>query len=132
MDKRFEFGTVNLGGKHIATPFDEKNLSCDFLEDLFFDKVIYNSQKDEYMGYVCIFGSEEYLKLHVIGNMLSYRFPEYQFLDSKFVHAIVEYIEEFFKDDENTSITLSWDISDKRFGYFVPYFHLFFYCRTKE
>lgn len=110
MIKTFSFGKENLGGEKIPAPFDEKNMTTDFLTEFLFDgnAVVSSMYSEDIVGFIYLNG-EPYAcnaVLSVVDNYVRYNFFTNNFLTSKDIDRLCKMIEEYFVDDDNLEVEL--------------------------
>ena len=110
MIKTFSFGKENLGGEKIPAPFDEKNMTTDFLTDFLFDgnAVFSPVDSEEIVGFISLNGEPYACKavLSLASNFVRYKFLEKDYLVSKDIDRLCKMIEEYFMDDDNLEVKL--------------------------
>ena len=110
MIKTFSFGKENLGGEKIPAPFDEKNMTTDFLTDFLFDRnaVFSPMCSEEIVGFISL-NDEPYAckaTLSVVSNFVRYNFLTNNYLVSEDINKLCKMIEEYFMDDDNLEVKL--------------------------
>lgn len=111
MKKKFSFGKDNLGGEIIPAPFDEKNMTTDFLTDFLFEgnAVVYSKYSEDIVGFISLNNDEPYpchLVCSCASNYVRYNFIGVNYLDQKDIDNLILMIEEYFKDDDNLEVEL--------------------------
>ena len=110
MIKTFSFGKENLGGEKIPAPFDEKNMTTDFLTEFLFDgnAVVSPMYSEDIVGFIYLNGEPYACKavLSLANNFVRYNFLEKDCLVSKDIDILCKMIEEYFMDDDNLEIEL--------------------------
>ena len=134
MIKTFSFGKENLGGEKIPAPFDEKNMTTDFLTEFLFDgnAVVSPMYSEDIVGFICLNG-EAYAcnaVLSVVDNYVRYNFFTKDHLTSKDIDKLCKMIEEYFMDDDNLEIELiCTELNDSDHPIYATDACLFFYRR---
>lgn len=110
MIKTFSFGKENLGGEKIPAPFDEKNMTTDFLTEFLFDgNAVYSPMySEDILGFIYLNGEPYACKavLSLASNFVRYKFLEKDYLVSKDIDILCKMIEEYFMDDDNLEVEL--------------------------
>ena len=110
MIKTFSFGKENLGGEKIPAPFDEKNMTTDFLTEFLFDgnAVVSPMYSEDIVGFIYLNGEPYACKaiLSLVSNFVRYNFFEKDYLTNKDIDKLCKMIEEYFTDDDNLEIVL--------------------------
>ena len=111
MIKTFSFGKENLGGEKIPAPFDEKNMTTDFLTEFLFDgNAVYSPMySEDILGFIYLNGEPYACKAFLSlasNNCVRYNFLEKNYLVSKDIDRLCKMIEEYFMDDDNLEIEL--------------------------
>lgn len=134
MIKKFSFGKENLGGYKIPAPFDEKNMTTDFLTEFLFDgnAVVSPMYSEDIVGFIYLNG-EAYAcnaVLSVVDNYVRYNFFTNDYLTSKDIDKLCKMIEDYFMDDDNLEIELiCTELNDSGHPIYATDPCLFFYRR---
>lgn len=127
MKKTIVLGHDCPDGKLEACPFDEKNLTTDWIEDFLFEG---NVSKENYgsrlCGYINLSDDDMLCEVEHDGNCLTYRFPGYNFIDRADIEKFSKALEEYLGDCDNLTIEV-FAIEDR--GDFNPTITVKFYSR---
>ena len=134
MIKTFSFGKENLDGEKIPAPFDEKNMTTDFLTEFLFDgNAVVSPMYSEYIVGFIYLNSEPYAckaVLSLASNFVRYNFLEKYYLTSKDINRLCKMIEEYFMDDNNLEVELvCTELYDRILPTYATDPCLFFYRR---
>lgn len=134
MIKTFSFGKENLGGEKIPAPFDEKNMTTDFLTEFLFDgnAVVSPMYSEDIVGFIYLNGEPYACKaiLSLVSNFVRYNFLEKDYLTNKDIDKLCKMIEEYFIDDDNLEIELiCTELNDSVHPIYAANPCLFFYRR---
>lgn len=134
MIKTFSFGKENLGGEKIPAPFDEKNMTTDFLTEFLFDgnAVVSPMYSEDILGFIYLNGEAYACKavLSLASNFVRYNFLEKYYLTSRDIGRLCKMIEEYFMDDDNLEVELvCTELNDRLLPTYATDPCLFFYRR---
>lgn len=127
MKKTIVCGPSCPDGKLVACPFDEKNLTTDWIEDFLFEG---NVSKETYglrmCGYINLSDDDMLCEVEYCGNCVIYRFPGYNFIYRADIEKFSKALEEFLREDDNLTVKVC-AIEDH--GYYKPEITVKFYSR---
>lgn len=124
--------TIVLGhdcpdGKLVACPFDEKNLTTDWIDDFLFDgdcaRPRYESRR---CGYVDLEDEDMLCEVEWCDNCLTYHFPNYNYLSDVDVSLFIKKLKTYLEDCDNLTIEVFAQMEEKNI------IRVYFYSRYED